>query len=176
MDKSDQELIAATGRGDHCAFEQLVHRYKDRIFNFSCRYLGDRGAAEDVAQETFLRVFRSADRFEPRGRVSTWMYAIAYHLCINELKRCALRRRLQEDLERAWPSGHHEPARRWEIERDVAAALLQLPENQRAALVLKVNEELSYVEIGEVLGISTSGVEALLFRARKRLRQLLKEH
>ena len=178
MEKTDYELIRAVGAGDHWAFEQLVKKYQNALFSFVCRYLGERPAAEDIVQEVFLSLYRTAFRFEARARVSTWLFRIAYNLSMNEIKR--RERSLQckgvfQDLLAAEAS--QSPlssieAREWQ--KDLMTALNQLPEKQKAALLLRVNEGLSYAEIGEVLSVSIASTESLIFRARTRLRQLLK--
>jgi len=76
----DAVLLEAVGRGEREAFESLIRQYQGRVVNFIARYLGDRYAAEDLAQEAFLRVYRAAPRFEPKTRVSTWIFRIAYNL------------------------------------------------------------------------------------------------
>ena len=177
MDESDHELIRAAGQGDRDAFERFVNAWRGRIFSFLYRYLGDRPAAEDLSQEVFLRVYQAASRFEPMGKVSTWIFTIAYRLAVNELKR-RLRKPLTEcDLSPSEIQVYHgacaEPVVAWELEQDFQTGLAQLPETQRAALLLRVNEGLNYEQIGTVLSVSQSGVESLLFRARKQLRRIL---
>jgi len=171
--QSDYELVEAVGTGDMLAFEMLIKRYRDPILNFIFRYTGDRFGAEDIAQEVFLKVYLAASGFEPRGKVSTWIFKIAYNLSMNEVLR---RRRFDragdiDDLppEPSMPvdSGVEELA------QEVMDAVRHLPEKQRAALLLRVNEDLSYAEIGHVLSTSIASVESLLFRARENLRKIL---
>ena len=83
----DIELLRAIAGGDHLAFKRLVERYQSRLFNFLHRYLRDREAAEDLTQEVFLKVYQAAPRFEPRAKVRTWIFTIAYNLAVNELRR-----------------------------------------------------------------------------------------
>jgi RNA polymerase sigma-70 factor (ECF subfamily) len=178
MTDAEFTVIQAVAGGDHLAFEILVKRYQKGVCNFVCRYLGDRAAAEDLAQEVFLRVYRAAPRFEPRGRVSTWIFKIAYNLCLNELKRRQRSRCFQELLCGQEESFVGTDLGRGETEAlhgELSAAISRLPDNQRAALLLRVNEELSYAEIGKILSLSVSSVESLLFRARTRLRKELKK-
>jgi RNA polymerase sigma-70 factor (ECF subfamily) len=177
MEETDFELIEAVGAGDHRAFEYLVRKYQDPIFNFVFRYLGERHAAEDILQEVFWALYRAAPRFEARARVSTWLFRIAYNLSMNEIKRRKRHLNFKEALQNllhaeAVPSTMSNIEAR-ELEKDVMTAMEQLPENQKAAMLLRVNEELSYAEISEILSISVSSAESLIFRARTRLRQLL---
>ncbi len=177
MDDPESELLRAIARGDHLAFKRLVERYQSRLFNFLYRYLRDRETAEDLTQEVFLKVYQAAPRFEPRAKVRTWVFTIAYNLAVNELRRHRRRRLLgllvREDRGataiEASEAGDH-----LELEETMTAALGLLPHNQRAALLLRVRDELSYQEIAEVLGVSRASVESLLFRARERLRRLLR--
>ena len=168
----EYELIRAIGAGDVSAFEMLLERYRGPVLNFIFKYTGDRFGAEDIAQEVFLRVYRAAPGFEPRGRVSTWIFKIAYNLSINEVLRGKRFIRADENIERYESRGQesNEEARE-ELEQLVMSEVLRLPDKQRAALLLRVNEGLSYTEIGNVLSISVSSVESLLFRARENLRK-----
>jgi RNA polymerase sigma-70 factor, ECF subfamily len=171
-------LIRAAGAGDHRAFECLVERYQNPVFDFMCRYLGDRYAAEDILQEVFLRLYKAAPDFDVRGKLSSWLFKVAYNLSMNEIKRRKRHSNLREALRYSAQVSPGQPAldtvEARELERSVTAALEQLPENQKAAMILRVNEELSYAEISEVLSVSVSSAESLIFRARTRLRQLLK--
>jgi RNA polymerase sigma-70 factor (ECF subfamily) len=177
VDDQDVEVVQAIAGGDHLAFKQLVERYHGRLFNFLYRYLRDRQAAEDVTQEVFLKIYQAAPRFKPHGRVRTWVFTIAYNLAMNELRR----RRRREVLGLLLGEGQGsvtiqppDPSERLELEEMVTKALAVLADNQRAALLLRVRDDLSYQEIGEILGISRAGVESLLFRARDRVRRLLR--
>lgn len=177
MNDSDSELISGIGKGDWDAFERLVVRHQNRLLNFAYRYLGDRFAAEDIVQETFFCVHRSAAAFavRPGTRVSTWIFKIAYHLCLNELTRRKRVRRLVTEVRRSVEalegSSGADAGRCLELSDAALAALNELPDNQRAALWLRVNEGLTYAEIAEVLGTTRSGVESLIFRARDTLRK-----
>jgi RNA polymerase sigma-70 factor (ECF subfamily) len=169
----DYELIEAIGAGDILAFEMLVKKYSNPVLNFIFRYLGDRFAAEDIAQEVFFKVYNSAPKFEPKGRVSTWIFRIAYNLSVNEILRrkrfCGISEINGYGLEPA-----SEPASDLrELGQELMEAMGGLPEKQRAALLLRVNEDLSYAEIGSVLATSISSVESLIFRARENLRKIL---
>jgi RNA polymerase sigma-70 factor (ECF subfamily) len=173
MSDPEYALIKGIARGNQEAFERLVRRYQNPLCNFTYRYLGDRGVAEDITQEVFMQVYRTAPRFEPRGRVSSWMFAIARNLSLNEIKR---RQRLDQN-EMAMQAEHEyvdafssAAAEKHNLERDMMAALGELPENQRAALLLRVNEGLTYREISDALGMSVQSVESLIFRARQHLR------
>jgi len=177
MDDPDLVLVNAASRGDVDAFESLVGRYQGPLLNFIARTLGDRATAEDLAQEVFLRVYRAAPRFEARTKVSTWVFRIAYNLAMTELDRRKRRRTLAEALHRNGKEASREaladPGEDREFQEEIASALDGLPGNQRAVLLLRLHQDLSYREIAEVLGTSVGSVESLLFRARKTLRESL---
>lgn len=168
--------MEAVGRGEREAFESLIRQYQGRVVNFIARYLGDRYAAEDLAQEAFLRVYRAAPRFEPKTRVSTWIFRIAYNLILTEIKHRKRRENLCEALSRGGEDGSEpfaDASERYELEEEIESAVGKLAANQRAALLLRVNEGLTYQEIGEILGTSVGSVESLLFRARRNVRRSL---
>lgn len=170
----DYKLIDAVGKGDEEAFERLINRYRDPILNFIYRYLGDRFGAEDLAQEVFLRVFEAAARFEPRGKVSTWIFRIAYNLAVNEKTRrsrmCPAPGGVEELSAGAEATGQVEGR---ELREEMMDLIGRLPEQQKAALLLRVNEELSYAEIAVVLSTSVSSVESLIYRARENLKKMI---
>ena len=176
MDDPDLELVEATGRGDQRAFESLVKRYQRPLLNFITRF-GVQYHAEDIAQEVFLRIYRAASRFQARAKVSTWIFQIAYNLTLTDIKRRKRQRNLNETL----PQNREESAEdhtsktieSYQLEEEIAVALGRLPDNQRAALLLRVNEGLSYREIGAILRVSIQSVESLLFRARTSLKRYI---
>ncbi len=168
--------------GDEDAFEQIVEHYSGPVFGLLRRLLGPAAQVEDLAQESFLRLYRARDRYEPRGKLSTYLYRITYNLCLNHLRDSKRRREVANPVT---PEG--EPVELadgaaeapWEaVDRDtwavrVERALARLPENQRAALVLQHYDGLDLEQIGDVLGISSKATKSLLHRARTRLREIL---
>jgi RNA polymerase sigma-70 factor (ECF subfamily) len=173
----DRGLIEKIRTGDIEAYKELITRYWKPLLKFAYRHLGDAWAAEDAVQETFLKVYKALPEYEPRpeARFSTWLFRIAYRVCLNELtarKRYSIR--LTEIAREARIDEAAKPDERAAGVRDfMAEALGKIPERQRAALLLRVNEGLTYDEIGEVLGLTRSAVESLIFRARSGLRRLL---
>ena len=171
----DLELVEATGRGDHEAFESLVKRYQRPLLNFITRF-GVQFQAEDITQEVFLRIYRAAPRFQARAKVSTWIFQIAYNQALTEIGRRKRQRNLNETLYQNRGENAEktlsQPADHYEID-EILSALGRLPDNQRAALLLRTNEGLSYREIGAVLEVSIQSVESLLFRARTNLKHYL---
>ncbi len=174
--EGDYELIRAVGAGDILAFETLIKRYRGPVLNFISKYTGDRFGAEDIAQEVFLRVYRAASGFERRGTVSTWIFKIAYNLSVNEIVRRSRFCPITDIDDRGFEPAEPNDTGRKELEQEVMEAVRGLPEKQRAALLLRVNEELSYAQIGSILSTSISSVESLLFRARENLRKILVGH
>lgn len=180
MADAEFDLIKAIANKEERAFEMFVRRYQNPVISFIYRYVGDYYSAQDLTQEVFLRVYRSAPAFEPRAKVSSWVFRIAYNLAANELKRRKrmdlLKTRMSEES-RSFPGGPPPgaaEATNRELEERLMTAMGRLPENQRAALLLKTNEGMSYLEISTVLGVSVASVESLLFRARSRLKQIMK--
>lgn len=169
---SDTEalLMRRVGAGDAAACRVLVERHLGSIVGIAHRLLGDPSEAEDVAQDTFIRLWRHADRWQPRARLSTWLYRVAYNLCMDRL-----RTRRERPFEWA-PDPVASPAapvQRNQVARIVAGALGALPERQRAAIALVYHQGLSNVDAAEVLGISVDAVESLLARGRRSLREQL---
>ena len=174
--EDDLSCVQRVGRGDQRAYRTLVDRYLGGITRFARRLLSDQGAAEEVAQETFLRLWTEAQRFEPRATPKTWLYRIARNQCIDRLRKRRSHGEEQELSEEAGsgdrPSGLF--ARKQAAER-VEQALAGLPERQRAALTLVHYEGLSGAEACEVLDVSADALESLLARGRRSLREQLRE-
>ncbi len=170
-------LVDAIAHGDDKAFESLVKRYQGPLLNFLFRFVGDRGMAEDLTQEVFLRVYEAAHRFQERGRVSSWVFKIAYNLAVNELKRRSRAMKyLRESASRDEALAEYpapDMTAGYELNEAIESAMGELPDNQRAALLLRVREGLSYREIAEALDLSVQSVDSLVFRARKHLRESL---
>jgi RNA polymerase sigma-70 factor, ECF subfamily len=169
----DADLLRRVGDGDRDASQLLVDQHLGRILNYAYRMLGDTAEAEDVAQETFLRLWRSLDTWRADAPLIHWLQRVAYNLCIDRLRR---RRPISletapEPLDPAeGPAGS---LHRHELAEAVAHAIGQLPERQRAAVVFVHQEGLSNIETAELMGISVDAVESLLARGRRSLRRLL---
>lgn len=178
---SDQDLIAAILDGSEAAFEQLVDRYKDRVFRLLSRYCRDPVECEDLAQDVFLKVFRKLDTFQGDSAFFTWLYRITVNAATDHLSRVSHRRlRLVEDeaVLDLGPRDHEaaSPAAPL-MQRELAAATRQivagLPEKYRTILILREFEDLSYNEIADVLQCNLGTVESRLFRARQRFKEAL---
>jgi RNA polymerase sigma-70 factor (ECF subfamily) len=183
---SSEDLMARIAKGDEDAFEILVNRHQTSVLNLIYRFIGDRTQAKDLAQEVFLRVWQSATRYESKAKFTTWIYRITANLCFNELKSARRRRwfsfhRSEEGdepaIEGTLSDGSPSPEDillAKERSRQISDALQSLPDNQRMALVLKRYDDLSYNEIGAILGCSVSAVESLIVRAKRSLYEKLK--
>jgi RNA polymerase sigma-70 factor (ECF subfamily) len=174
--------------GDMSAFELLVMRYKDLMTNFIYRSISDYHRAEDLAQETFLRVFKSANRYEPKCQFKNWIYLIATNLCRNEIRNRKRRNTaylddlVSEDedvnysaLMRDVSQLPDELYEKKEQQLMIQQTINSLPESQRVALVLVTYQNLRYDEIAEVLECSVSAVKSLIHRARQNMKKFLTE-
>jgi RNA polymerase sigma-70 factor (ECF subfamily) len=177
------EVLARVAAGDVQAFALLVEAHQERLLRLCERLLDDREEGRDAVQEVFLKAFRKASDFTPRGQVYTWLYRIAVNHCLNRLRRRRLVRFARfaapaatagdeeaRELDPADGAPSPEDAlaarRRWAATR---RAISGLPANQRAVLVLVRFEGLSYRETAAVLGVTEGAVESRLFRAMRRL-------
>jgi RNA polymerase sigma-70 factor (ECF subfamily) len=176
QDDDDAALLARVAAGEAGAFRSLMDRHLPTVLAISRRMLRDDAEAEDVAQETLLRMWRNAAGLElgPNG-VRPWLRRVASNLCIDRVR--ARRNTTLTDTvpEQAEPAGQFQQLAERELGVRVDAALKALPERQRLALTLFHYEGMSQIEVGEVMGISDEAVESLLARARRALKVSLKE-
>ena len=182
-DLDDVRLMELVAAGDTEAFERLIERHQTLVSGTVGRMLGDNSEVEDIAQQVFVRVWKSARRYVPRAKFTTWLLKITRNLVFNELRR--RKRHLLTPWQGA-PEGEEMQLRderaqtpdasllEAELQRAIESAIQQLPETQRMAVVLRRYEELSYEEIANVLDQTVPGVKSLLFRARTELRERLK--
>jgi len=185
----DAALMLRVKGGDMEAFEALVEKYKHHVINVMYRMIRDLDEAEDLAQNVFIRVFQSADRYQASAKFSTWIFTIARHLCLNEIRRRG--RHPADSLESSQSENEGQPAKQYqdnrtfsppqaflhgELERKIQEAVAELPEKQRLAISLCQEDELSYEEIAEVLECSLSATKSLIHRGRETLKQKLKPY
>jgi len=186
---ADAELMLRVRRGDRQAFRELVERHQRGVIQTIHRAIGDAWEAEDLAQRVFVQVWRSAARYEPTAKFTTWLFTIVHNTILNEYRRRT--RRGAESLEAlAQPDEDGEsfgaqfadaaspdPSRaavERELQAHISAAIRLLPDNQRTAVVLCRFEGFSYEEIAKVLHCSVPAVKSLLHRARETLKEQLK--
>ena len=185
----DATLMLRVKQGDMTAFEALVEKYKQPVMNLLFRTLPDATEAEDLAQHVFLQVFKSAHRYRVSAKFSTWLYTIARNLCLNEIRRRS--RHPADSLDAVHPENEDQPARQYEdsknflppdlllqdeLAQKIEEALAALPENQRTAILLFREDEMSYEEIARILGCSLSATKSLIHRGREVLKQRLKPY
>ena len=172
-------MIEAILKGDQKAFKLLVDTYQLMVVNTCYAFVHDRDEAEDIAQDVFVQVFESLGRFRFESKLSTWLYRIAVNRSINHCKS-PRGRAIKIDID-SWKQqevAHSvEMPQQQILEEQEQIELLhkaidKLPENQRTALILNKYEELSYKEIADVMGVSLSSVESLIFRAKNNLEKI----
>jgi RNA polymerase sigma-70 factor (ECF subfamily) len=187
--KEDTALIRGFQAGDKGAFDQLVLKHKDKLFTLCYRFFGDYHEANDVAQETFIRVYRSLRQFKFESAFATWLYRIAVNTCRNRLKSSAYRQKkatvsldnpgisegddpsLEIADDSRSPVAELEKKERWML---IQRAISALPDEQRAVVALRDIQGLSYDEIAEITGSNLGTVKSRLARARLDLRERLR--
>ncbi len=171
--------------GQDAAFGELVERYQHRLVSIFVHLVGDRGAAEDLTQEVFLRIYRARNGYEPTAKFSTWVFRIAQNLASNSQRTKGRRNEVQLKTSDSGPLNVRPqeqllkdksslmPTRlldRSELQEHVRSAMESLNDRQRMALLLHKFEEMSYEDIAETMEMSPSAVKSLLSRARESLR------
>lgn len=182
----DAELVSQFLLGQRFAFHELVTRYQDRLLNFIYRTIGDRDRAEDLVQETFVRVYRHLHRFDPTKKFSTWIYTIASNLAKNELRnRSRNPLVLFQSIKKNWEADHRplefedstyspdDLFRKRHLREKVEEAVAELPEHHRVVFVLRELEGKTYEEISEITGVTLGTVKSRLNRARNRFAQII---
>ncbi len=182
---SDEELLAAFQQGDPGAFERLLRRHRGPLFTFLVRMTGDREKAEDLAQETFLRLVKGAAAWEQRARFQTWLYTIARNLCVDQSRRDKFRRADSLDAEgpgdepplvdsvAAEGPGPDRGAESARLRPLLQAALLSLPVEQREVFILREQAGVPFKEIAEVVGVNENTVKSRMRYALEGLRKAL---
>ncbi len=198
MPELDDELMQRFQKGDEDAFSLLVRRHQKPLINFIARFTGDKDNAEDLAQETFIRIFKAANRYKPgRAQFKTWMYFIAKNLCKNEIRNRGRRERYQVDnivanddsadgnedkidlIASAPADAVFQPEvalERKELHNTIQKAIAELPEQYRLPLVLRDIQGLSYDEIGNILELRSGTTKSRINRARLMLKDKLKSY
>jgi RNA polymerase sigma-70 factor (ECF subfamily) len=179
----DAELMLRVKEGDGASFGVLLDKHRSSVVHFLYRMIQNHAVAEELAQEVFLRVYRSRSTYEPTAKFTTWLFRIATHLALNSL-RDGRNERLQEHLDDDTSDMpvRQVSDRRPSVEQamvyearldEVRQAVAALPEKQRAAVLMHKYEEMEYTQIAKVLSCSESAVKSLLFRAYETLRARL---
>lgn len=185
----DVALMIRFQEGDESAFRQLYERYKKKIINYCFRFTGCEAIAEELTQETLIRVYRGAPGYRPESRFSTWIFKIATNVCLKEIGKKEYRTP-RISLDTPYYSGHLGENREMELpdtttpgpERSVEDrermkrihhAVSALPPHQKAALLLCTVEGFSYAQVADQIGKTVSGVKSLIHRARQHLATVL---
>jgi RNA polymerase sigma-70 factor (ECF subfamily) len=179
MPEPEIEWMARIRDGDMEAFRLLVEAHQSRVINTISKLLGSDAEAEDLAQQVFIRVWRSASRYQPTAKFTTWLFRIARNLVFNELRRRKHLVEQQEDSSELAERAEREPDRvllEGELQKAIQNAIQELPEAQRIAIVLRRYEEMPYEEIARVMGTTVPAVKSILFRARAELREKLAKY
>lgn len=181
-DAVDVSLMNKVAQGDHDAFEELVTRHQNAVVGTVAKMLGNASESEDIAQQVFLRLWKSAPRYKPSAKFTTFLFTITRNLVFNESRR--KQRRKEHSLDEQEDDWHQQIPEasesqpdaqilQSEVQRAVDKAIAALPEKQRLAVILRRQEHMPYDEISKVLNLSVSAVKSQLFRARASLRDSL---
>lgn len=184
----DALLVRAYQGGDRTAFDKLVTKHKNRVFNVCYWYLGDYQEADDIAQETFIKVYRSLGKFRLESAFSTWIFRIAVNSCKNRLTSAAFKQKKrtisfnnpdgqpESGVTDVFPNGAASPSEQLEKKErmhQIREGIKALSPEQREVITLRDMEGLTYVEVSEVTGISLGTVKSRLARARTELKNKL---
>jgi RNA polymerase sigma-70 factor (ECF subfamily) len=179
----DAELMLRVKEGDGASFGVLLDKHRSSVVHFLYRMVQDQAVSEELAQEVFLRVYRSRASYEPTAKFTTWLFRIATHLALNALrdgKYDRTQERLDDDSGKT--PAREAPDRQPNVEEhlvyqarlnEIRRAIAQLPDKQRAAVLMHKYQEMEYSQIAKVLNCSESAVKSLLFRAYEALRARL---
>lgn len=174
--RADQDavLVERYLAGDTAAFDELMRAHQDRVFGVCLRMLRDRDAALDATQETFITVFRKADRFAGRSAFSTWLYRVAVNTCYDATRR-AKRNRAEPLPEISDPPDEHmaDEIAAIDLRSDIESALRRLPDEFRSAVVLSDLEGLALQTVADILEVPVGTVKSRVFRGRKLLAEML---
>jgi RNA polymerase sigma-70 factor (ECF subfamily) len=183
---ADVAAMKRLAAGESAALGELIERHKRNVLNVAYRYTGDAYAAEDLAQEAFVRVYQACRRYKPTAKFSTWLYRIVTNLCLSALRKQQVRKAFSLDTSleseegefRTDRSGVQEGRPGESLEREELAGVVRqavqaLPENQRIAVILNRYTGLGYQEVARSMNLSSMAVKSLLNRARNNLREKL---
>lgn len=180
---TDEDLILSFQQGDERAFDEIVKRYRDPLFNFIVRLLGDSFFSEDIVQETFVRVYRNKHKYVPVAKFSTWIYTIASNLAKTELRRRKIRNFFSISSKGSDEKDYDIQDYGTDIEKDVDGVIKNelilkeinmLPYHFKEAVLLRDIQDLSYEEISQILNVPLGTVKSRVNRGRSRLQKKLK--
>ncbi|UMZ72559.1 RNA polymerase sigma factor [Natranaerofaba carboxydovora] len=180
----DELLVQRCKKGQLEAYEKLIKKYENKVYSLCYRYSGNYDDANDLAQEAFIKVFNSIDKFKGKSAFSTWLYRVTANVCLDEMrkkKKTPISIDKPQETEEGevyfnLPDQKYNPeiiAEKNDLKQLVHKGISKLPKEQRIIIILREMEELSYEEISEVLEISIGTVKSRLNRARKNLKEIL---
>lgn len=189
MEVFEKRLLKMSKDGDRQAFAELVELYKDKINSLAYRMLGNLQDAEDIAQETFMRVYANLHRYDEQYKISTWIYRIANNLCIDKIRKRKVRsNQFSLDAEITGTDGldlydtihdtsplPDQQVIQYELQDKVKEAMLSLAPKYRTIMILKYLEDLSLLEISEIVGLPVATVKTRVHRGREALRKKLRD-
>lgn len=187
VDPADEWLLSAYCDGDAAAFETLLRRYRGPLFNVVLRSVRDRGRAEEIYQDVWMKVIERAEDFRGDAKFSTWLYTIARNLCIDHQRKMKFRRHASLDqpvpgTEQTWVAEAPNPGPSTEalaagriMQHRIERAVLALPDEQREVFLLRQLQGLAFDEIAEVVGIPTNTVKSRMRYALERLQRSLRD-
>ena len=183
MERNEQDMLERAARGDAAAFNQLMEQHERRMYAVALRMCGNREDAQDCLQEAMLRVYRAIGGFKGQSSFSTWVYRITMNTCLDELRRKKNRQNTSLDNLRdmGWSpadetNAPEKQAMRSELRRNLNRAIRELPEEMRAAVVLRDIQGFSYDEIARMLEINVGTIKSRISRGREKLREKMKEN
>jgi RNA polymerase sigma-70 factor (ECF subfamily) len=173
--ENESDWLVRAAEGDEVAFSKIVETYQKPVFNLCYRMLGNAGEAEDAAQETFLRAYKSMNRYDPKRSFATWLLSIASHYCIDQIRKRKFHSFSMDDEDHAWleppaPGPNPEGAVSiGEKQAQVQELLEMLSPKDRSAVIMRYWYDYSYQEIAEALSLTVSAVKSRLHRSRRDL-------
>lgn len=180
LTNKEQELIAEIRQGNSGAFSNFVDQYKDLVFTLGLRLLGNREEAEEAAQDTFIKIFKSLDSFKGGSKVSTWVYRIAYNTCLDRIKKYK-KDRVFTDVDHVKEIAFSElddaldKMVQEELSEMINRCLAKLPPEDAGVITLFYFEEKNLMEMEKALGLSVNTIKVRLFRARKKLAVIMEQ-
>ena len=182
QNSQERALIEAAAGGDPAAFEKLMRMHEGKMYAVALRMCASREDAQDCMQEAMIRAYRAIENFRFQSSFSTWIYRITMNTCLDELRRRKVRQATSLDalLDAGWaPSGGESPeghAMQQDRRRALEGAIHALPEDMRAAIVLRDIQGYSYDEIADILSVNVGTIKSRISRGREKLREILSEH
>jgi RNA polymerase sigma-70 factor (ECF subfamily) len=172
----DQLLMKEVARKCPVAMEKIITRWKDGLFRFFDRSLRNKADAEDLTQKVFIRIYQSATRYQPKAKFSTYLFTVARNLLIDEIKK-SNRQQISSYSDELIQGQIVQPANEAQEWNEILDfAMKEIPEHYSTALLLRVQRELSYMEIADIMKVSESSVKTWIHRARIHLRKTLQEY